>query len=159
MPKTEKRKVFNKTVPHWLMGATYTCVILAIILVGVKFALHGWVYKSLFMENTYQAVTLMNGQTLFGQLQQYGPGVYVLEDVYYLQSTSAEVPTDTEATIEGDTETSMNSSGLQLIKLVDDVHKPLNHVVINKDQVVYWQNLSPASPIIEGIVRNKQATN
>lgn len=144
------KELYNK-LPHWMFGVTYACVILAILLVGAKFALHAWVYRSLFMDTTYQAVTLSNGQTFFGQIQQYGPGTYVLSDVYYLQATAE--TTDTAETdpaiVEDDA-----GSGLQLVKLVDDVHQPLNYIVLNKDQVIYWQNLNTASPIIEAIVKD-----
>ncbi len=145
-----KRKELSSKVPHWMFGLTYACVILAILLVGAKFALHGWLYRSLFMDTTYQAVTLTNGQTFFGQIQQYGPSTYVLKDVYYLQTTT-ESTTEPTDTAEIDAEA---GSGLELVKLVDDVHEPLNYIILNKDQVIYWQNLNTASPIIEAIIRD-----
>lgn len=157
MAKATKRKEFSQKLPHWMFGVTYACVILSILLVGAKFALHGAIYRSLFMDTTYQAVTLSNGQTFFGQLNQYGPSTFVLEDVYYLQ-TAAVTETTVDAA-DGTTPTEgASNSGIELVKLVDDVHKPMNHIVLNSDQIVYWQNLSQASPIMEAIVNSYNET-
>lgn len=149
MPRTTKQNIkTGPSIPHWMFGITYSCVILAVLLVGVKFALHGQLYRSLFMNDTYQAVTLTNGQTFFGQLDQYGPGTYLLNDVYYLQSTPTTTTSDETAV-----DTTSPNSGLQLVRLDDDIHQPLNHIVINKGEVVYWQNLNPASPIMDAIAK------
>lgn len=144
-----------------LLNITYVCVGLAILLIAVQFVLYGMRYRNLFDNTTYQAVTLTNGLTFFGQLHRYSPHTYALYDVYYLKADTdtAEIQNitdpsalDTETDIETDRAT---DTGMQLYKLSDDFYRPDNALIVNRDQILYWQNLQLDSPIIQTILNQE----
>ncbi|MFA5995476.1 MAG: hypothetical protein WCW27_04165 [Patescibacteria group bacterium] len=170
------KKEISKVKTKWftlnrVLRLTYVLVALIILLSATKLWLLSIRYSTLFDNATYQAVTLTNGQTFFGRLSKYGINTYVLTDVYYLQQTDTQAAaTNVNTNVAADnTETADNSndnlnsndnnvtaSGLSLKRLVDDVHKPYNYIVINRDQISFWQSLNPASPIIEAIKKGNQ---
>ncbi len=135
-----------------MVTMTYFCVGLAVILIAAQFWLYGLRFQRLFPNDVWQAVTLTNGQTYFGKLEKYGPHTLVLFEVYYLQAKSDEATSDTADTTAD--ETTNNDSGLKLIKLTDDFHRPNNYLIINRDQVLFWQHLANESPIVEAIQKN-----
>lgn len=137
---------------------TYSIVVLIVILVIVKVGLLSWQMESSIDGNTYQAVALDNGQTFFGRLTKIGGSMYSLNDVYYLQRSTATGDTTDVAAATGtdstnsNTNTNTNSdSGLQLIPLTDDIQKPQNHLIIESNHIVFWQNLQTNSPILATI--------
>lgn len=162
-----------------MTAITYLCVVLAIMLTGTKFWLLSNRYAAIFDHTTYQAVTLTNGQTFFGRLDKYGLQTYVLNDVYYLKQSVANnantnADTAVQQNVNQNTNTNTNvdeninsattttatttttdntttDSGLQLVRLVDDFQEPNNYLILNRQQIVFWQNLSGTSPIMKTI--------
>lgn len=129
--------------PTTMSHLAYMCAGLALILVAIQFWLYGLHYNRVFASNTISAVTLMNGQTYFGRLEKFGPRTAVLFNVYYLQVNPTDTPIDTTT----DTTTD-DASNVQLKKLGDDFHQPYDYLIINRDQILYWQHLTTDSPII-----------
>lgn len=109
------------------------------VVVGILLAIILWyklylIYteKNLISEDSYQAIFLSNDQIYFGHLKNINSDYLLLEDVYYVK-------------IDGD-------SGGKLIKLgQSEPHRPTNEMMINKDQVLFWENLSPDSPVVQTI--------
>ena len=88
--------------------------------------------------NRYQAVFLTNGQVYFGRLTAPGGDFYYLRHVYYLTAASS---------AKGQAATP------QLKKLTGDLHGPEDEVVINRQQILYVENLNPkgrAAQILSG---------
>ncbi len=141
-----------------LVAITYVLVALIIICSGLKFWLLSMRYNALFDSSTYQAVTLTNGQTFFGHLNRYGMKTYLLTDVYYLQRNTETATTTTDETKpeEVTQDSPKTDSGLTLQAIVSDLHKPYNYVVLNRDQIVFWQSLSADSPILDSIAEAKK---
>lgn len=138
-----------------VVNLAYVCAALAVVLVTAQFWLYGIRYQRVFAKDTWSAVTLLNGQTYFGKLQQYGPHTVVLFEVYYLQNSTATESTSAEAAVTEPSETAeaeaTTDSGLQLFSLQSDFHKPNNYLIINRDQILFWQHLSADSPIVQTI--------
>lgn len=86
---------------------------------------------------TYQAVFLTNDQIYFGRLKNVSSDYLVLSDVYYAK---------------------VNDSGAgQLVKLgVGEPHGPKGEMIINQDQVLFWENLTFDSPVVKAIQQGKQ---
>lgn len=82
--------------------------------------------------STYQAIFLANNQIYFGHLKNISSDYLILSDVYYIK---------------------INEDGAgQLVKLgIIEPHGPQNKMIINQDQVLYWENLKPNSQVIETI--------
>ena len=120
--------------------AIYICIIATVLLAMAKFGLYSVSNNQLINEDTYQAVTLSNGQTFFGKLKDNTLGNYVLIDVYYIQSQPNEDATSEQVNVQ-----------TQLVPLTSDIHQPYNHIVLNRKHIIAWQNLQPSSPILNAI--------
>lgn len=150
--KAPKRQVSGRFTIA-MHNLAYICVGLALILAVTQFWLYGLRYRRIFSSDVWASVTLTNGQSYIGHLEQYGPNTVVLFDAYYLQAVATDaateetaIATDTTATNDSSTQTQPN---LQLVSIADDLHKPYNYLIINRDQVLYWQQLSDQSPIVQ----------
>ena len=86
--------------------------------------------------DAYQAVFLSNDQIYFGRLKNVSSDHLILKDVYYVK---------------------VGEGGAgQLIKLgATEPHGPKDEMIINKDQVMFWENLRFDSPIVKGIQSKK----
>ncbi len=128
--------------PRRMAHLAYACACLSLILVFAQFSLYSLHYNRIFSDDSISAVTLTNGQTYFGVMEKFGPHTVVLFSVYYLQAGDQAADTTAEATTE---------SNLKLIKLADDFHQPNDYLVINRDQILFWQHLEASSPILEAM--------
>jgi len=84
--------------------------------------------------NAYQAVFLSNDQIYFGHLKRESreSEYLTLTDVYYVKIAE-------------------DSTG-QLVKLGQiEPHKPTNEMIINQEHILFWENLSPDSPVVRTI--------
>lgn len=132
--------------PRRMAQVAYVSAGLSLILVFAQFGLYALHYNRIFSDDSITAVTLTNGQTYFGILEKFGPRTVVLFNVYYLQAGDTPVTTDAITAAE-----TAEESNLKLIKLADDFHQPNDYLVINRDQVLFWQHLQPSSPILEAM--------
>lgn len=93
--------------------------------------------------NQYQAVFLTNGQVYFGKLRSSSDSFYTLSDVFYLQATQTD-PTNPQKTAD-------TSSNVQLIKLGNEVHGPEDSMMIDKRQVLFFENLKTDGKVAKTI--------
>jgi hypothetical protein len=130
-----KKKLFL-----WIVGAI---VALALLAGGT------WLYKttvgSTIDSGKYQAVFLTNGQVYFGKLHRVGE-YYKLSNVFYLQATQSS--TDTSSNPQ---QAAAANSGVQLIKLGNEVHGPEDSMVIEKNQVLFFENLKNDGKVVDSI--------
>jgi hypothetical protein len=102
--------------------------------------------------NKYQAVFLTNGQVYFGKLHRTGGDYYKLNDVFYLQASQSK----TDATDANNPQkASSDSSGVQLIKLGNEVHGPEDSMIIDKSQVLFFENLKNDGKVVDSINKYK----
>lgn len=102
----------------------------------------------------YQAVFFENGQIYFGKLQSLDSDHMKLTDIFYLQSQA----TDKDATNPQASSTDQSSnSNMQLIKLGEEIHGPEDEMIINKDQVLYYENLKDGGKVAQSIKKFKNA--
>ncbi len=96
----------------------------------------------------YQAVFLNNGQVYFGRIQSLN-GKYVdLTNVFYIQNPNATTTT-----------TEQSNNQLQLIKLGNELHGPEDEMIVNRDQVIFWENLKDSSQVVTKIKEYYQNPN
>ena len=126
----------------------------AIILVLALFFL--MIFNFLFSGNTnysymlnwsdptkYQAVFLSNGQVYFGRVVDINKETLILEDIYYLRAS--------KALQTGVDETRIESDNFSLIKLGSEIHGPEDNMKINLDHVMFVEDLSWESKVVEAI--------
>ena len=91
----------------------------------------------------YQAVFLNGGATsgsvayttYFGHVTKLSGGYMILKDVYYLT-----------------TDSTTSSSSPQLTKLgCQQLHSPYDEMVINRNQVAFWENLQDSGKVVTAI--------
>jgi hypothetical protein len=88
----------------------------------------------------FQAVFLNGGQVYFGRITTLNSNYMKLDDIYYLRVNQQVQPNGTQT--QGD---------VQLVKLGCELHGPENAMVINKDQVVFWENLKDDGQVAQAI--------
>lgn len=126
----------------------FTYVVLALIVIAamLKIGILNWQYNNVIDDNTYQVVFLDNGESYFGKLEGLGFKTYRLSNVYYLKyfpkTQQTQDASNTNANNNDDYE-------LKLIRLGDqEFYKPNNEIIINKDKIIYWENLQSDSEIM-----------
>ena len=100
----------------------------------------------------YQAVFLTNGQVFFGKLSGWGSTRPILNDVYYFQATG-----NTDAKQDEQAEAISPTNGTQtLIKLGDEVHRPVDKLILNSDAILFVENIEDDGQVMEAIKKNKE---
>lgn len=103
----------------------------------------------------YQAVFLSNGQLYFGKLQYLNTSYLKLTDVFYLQSQTATPDESDSQNPQG----ANQGADLQLIKLGNELHGPEDEMIINKDEIVLFENLKPDGKVSDTINQYRQSQN
>ena len=85
--------------------------------------------------NQYQAVFLTNGQVYFGKLSNIQTQYAVLEDVWYPRVD----------------DTSKKPQSLDIIKRGEELHGPEDRMVINTEQIMFWENLKSSGTLTKRI--------
>jgi len=93
----------------------------------------------------YQAVFLTNGQVYFGKIESQNHRYLKLTNIYYLQLKDSLQGQDSQNT-EGD------KSDLSLVKLGNELHGPKDEMLINRDQILFIENLKEDSKVLKAIV-------
>ena len=101
-------------------------------------------------ESQYQAVFLDNGQVYFGHIVYKNEDFYRLSNVYYLQFRQNLQNGDLSQTEESD---------LSLIKLGNEVHGPEDFMDMNKDHILFIEDLKSDSKIAKAIADHLSKKN
>ena len=116
-------------------------IVVAVLAVGTVGML---AYKSFYGKQARQAVFLTNGQVYFGYLSNPNGPIVSLADTYYLKSA--------EALQGGD------NSKVVLVKLGGELHGPEGTMQINRDQILFYENMRSNSKVNSAIDKAKSAT-
>lgn len=120
-------------------------VVLLFAITGLLLALSAFAYfggtsqAKLVNDERYQAVFLNNGQVYFGKVKSINDKYINLNNIFYLQ-------TDNQTTSSG-----AAPSNVTLVKLGCELHGPFDQMVINADQVIFWENLQDSSEVVKKI--------
>lgn len=127
-----------------LMMVPYGIIVSALVLFGCILLLQQRQVKHTMPEDRYQAVFMANGQVYFGHLHTLSRSYLRLTDVYYLQQQDLTPSDDGGGAAEPQ---------FSVIRLGEEIHQPEQQLILNKDQILYWQNLQQNSRIIEAILQ------
>ena len=89
-----------------------------------------------------QAVFLQNGQVYFGQIKTVSQKYIDLQNIFYLNNSSTS----------GSSSSSSNNN-LSLVKLGCELHGPYDEMIINADQVTFWENLRPDGQVAKAVAQ------
>jgi len=91
----------------------------------------------------YHAVFLSNGQVYFGKILENNQNEIVLGEVYYLQlSNQATATTSTSA-----------EAKFALVKLGQELHGPTDKLFVNRDHVMFVEQLKNDSKVVASITK------
>lgn len=92
-----------------------------------------------------QAVFLTNGQVYFGKVKKVNSEFIELRGIYYL-NVNQQVQPDQKSDTNQQT-----ASSISLVKLGCELHGPLDRMIINRDQVTFWENLRDDGQVTKAI--------
>lgn len=99
----------------------------------------------------YQAVFFTNGQVYFGKLSELNDEYMRLKGVYYLQNKEQAADETSPQSA-----SAQDASGVELIKLGNEIHGPEDEMLVAKDQVLFFENLKPAGTVSKTITEFQQ---
>lgn len=124
-------------------------LIVAVIVLGVLFFYNSST-GSTIDGSKYQAVFLAdnNGQVYFGKLHVLNGDYMKLTDIWYIQSknTTSTNPQETE---------NKSKPSAELIKLGNEIHGPVDEMIISKDKILFFENLKNDSRVSKLIAENQ----
>ncbi len=120
-----------------LIALLITAVIIVVIVIGATILFRRSTYD--IKRNQYQAVFLTNNQTYFGKITRITKDIIQITDVYYIQPNQ-----------------NAQNNQITLIKLGDEVHAPENTMIINRQQVLFWENIKDDGKVVQLIKQNQQ---
>ena|SRR3989344_2344425 len=130
--------IFKKNqLSQVLTGLIFILGTLLVIVLGFKaysLVLKGSGEKERIDQTIYQAVFLEGNQIYFGKLRDIDSRYPILDEVYYVK-------------LEGEDATSG-----RLVKLGEtEPHGPQDQMVINRDHILFWENLKDDSQVVQTI--------
>ncbi len=81
-----------------------------------------------------QAVFLNGGQVYFGKIQDLNSKYLRMTDIFYLRVNQVVQP-DQQSTQQA------QQNDISLVKLGCELHRPSNDMLINREHVIFWENL------------------
>lgn len=121
---------------------------IAVLVLILLIAFWGWWrgLEQVFARNTYQAVFLTNNQVYFGRLSNAKSAYPMLTDIFYLQ-VAQPLQSGEPAPAGGQ---------VQLVKLGNELHGPKDEMKINKDHILFVEDLKPDSQVVKAIENFKK---
>lgn len=94
-------------------------------------------------KSKYQAVFLNGGQVYFGKIDSMNSKFLTVSKIYYLRVNQQVQPNQSQ-------EAQQNVS---LAKLGCELHGPQDKMVINREQVTFWENLKDDGQVVKAITK------
>lgn len=91
--------------------------------------------------NQYQAVFLSGGQVYFGKISDLNQQYMTLDNIYYLRVNQQVQPKNSQ----------QSSNDVSLVKLGCELHGPQDQMVINRDQIIFWENLKSDGQVAKAV--------
>lgn len=129
------------------LGTTVSILVVA-LLAYIAFSGHNTNNENTYINKSkLQAVFLNTGQVYFGNIKTINSSYYVLTNIYYLQTSNSSSSTSTTAA----------NSSVSLVKLGCELHAPYDQMVINSQQVTFWENLKPSGQVAKAVAAFEKA--
>lgn len=142
-PKRKQRRSKRRVI------LTSFIIIAAVAVVACIGLLFYRVSTSSTIDSTrYQAVFFTNGQVYFGKLKTVNSSYLKLTDIFYLQTKTAD-STNPQQT------TTSTANNVELVKLGNEIHGPEDSMIINKDQILFFENLKNNGKVSQSITKYK----
>ncbi len=150
--KGKKNKKLGSNFSLGRLGFVLFIFVLAAIISGIIFLVirsSGASTTSKINVKEYQAVFLnsSDGQVYFGKLSSLNAQYYMLTDIYYVRVQQVQP---------GAATTTNSSSNISLVKLGNEIHGPEDAMYINKNNVMFWENLKSSGQVAKAIAQYQE---
>ena len=144
----------NSKMPWFILAA----VVILIVVLGIVFrgklfgAKEGGSMKKeevMAKASGYQAIFLSNGQVYFGKLSDSNSTFATMTDVFYLQVVQPPLQGQQEAAQQQQQQ--QQQPQISLVKLGNELHGPLDEMKINRDHILFYENLKEEGQVIKAI--------
>lgn len=145
MPSAGKKGGRWKDSPKWLRVVWVGLLFLLTVVVlglAVLFYFGGSKEGDQVDKNKQQAVFLTNGQVYFGKINSVNSKYLDLRGIYYLNVNQQVQPNQ---------DTTQSQSSISLVKLGCELHGPVDQMIVNRDQVTFWENLKDDGQVTKAI--------
>jgi hypothetical protein len=143
--KERPGKSGKRDISRWFAVVLFAGI--AVLLVGIIFAFSNAPREkeSQFIKHDkYQAVFLNNGQVYFGNVNDLNSQYVRMSDIFYLTQTTT-------------SDNSTSNGNYTLVKLgCQQIHGPSDEMIINRDQVSFWENIEDNGKVAQSIKQFKQ---
>lgn len=145
----------KKTNKKWVKALRWTSIVLVasltvlVIAVVTLIAVSKTHEESKYVDtNSYQAVFLNGGQVYFGKITSLNNKYTALNNIYYLRVNQ---------TVQPNAPSSNSSNDVSLVKLGCELHGPQDQMVINNEQIIFWENLKNDGQVTKAIAAYQKA--
>lgn len=122
-------------VRKWVIGL----IVVSVLVFGWK----AWASGYLATRGAdYQAIFLTNGQVYFGKFKPATGKYAKLSDIYYLQVQQQVQPAQAGQT---------QQPQISLVKLGQELHGPEDVMYIDREQILFWENLKDDGRVVQAI--------
>jgi hypothetical protein len=145
-----KRNAGWKSSPMWLRAALMILLFAGTILVVALLVLlyfGGAKEQNYINKDRQQAVFLTNGQVYFGKIKSINKEYIDLQQIYYLNVNQQVQPNQKDS----NSSSSTSNQSVSLVKLGCELHGPQDQMVINRDQITFWENLTTDGQVTKAI--------
>lgn len=97
-------------------------------------------FQAIFLNNTSQP-------PYFAKIRSINSKYITIDNIYYLLVNQQVQPSSNSST----------SNDVKLVKLGCELHGPYDKMIINRDQVLYWENLKEDGQVAQAITKYVQA--
>ncbi len=126
----------------WITVALLFAMTILVVLIIVNISIAKPKSEQSFVDDTkMQAVFLNNGQVYFGRIKTLNNRYLELQSIYYLRVNQAVQPN----------QTSSKNNDVSLVKLGCELHGPVDQMLINRDQVTFWENLKTDGQVAKAV--------
>lgn len=143
-PNAARRKSRGKL---FRVFSVLTVLMAALLIAALAFliATGGTKDEKDFVDNSkFQAVFLNGGQVYFGKIRDLNNQYLTIDNIYYLR-VNEQVQPNTE------TENEQRQQDISLAKLGCELHRPQDKMIINRDQMTFWENLESEGQVAKAI--------
>lgn len=145
--KVHDQQFLNKWFRAGSLVLLFSVTIIIVAIVAF-FAFWNGQESKLINKNEYQAVFINvngtnGGQVYFGHIQNLTSQYIDLSNVFYIQNQNSS----------SSSSSSNQASSYTLVKLGCELHGPEDQMVINRDQVYFWENLKANGQVTQKITQ------
>lgn len=148
VPKGPKRRrSHTKLVKAAYIGFLISIAILLLAMVlSIAFAKDNEYRENKYVNNDkLQAVFLNGGQVYFGKISDLNSKYLTLNNIYYLRVNQQVQPEQQQQNAQP------GPNDISLVKLGCELHGPEDSMVINREQVIFWENLKADGQVVKAV--------